>query len=255
MRSLDRPSLLLVIYLGAAAAAAPPPPGNEPLRAVAERTRAQIAERLAAGERGLRERVRALYKLSAFGDLPLWVDEDARGEALVRRGAARRVILRDLEERAALRVELAAVDADLARLDAAAARAREAAAVPIPEGSLVRPVRGDVVASFGTLRDEKTHVRLLRRGVELGARAPEVVAAATGQVLYAGPVAGLGLAVIVDHGGGLQTITAGLGTTAMARGDLVAAGAAIGRAAGPRVYFEVRRGGRPVDPFPLLGAK
>jgi septal ring factor EnvC (AmiA/AmiB activator) len=82
-----------------------------------------------------------------------------------------------------------------------------------------------------------------------------VVAAADGQVRWAGPLVGLGTVVAIDHGGGLVTVTTGLAGAAVARGDLVMAGAPIGRAAGPRVGFEVRRGGRPVDPYPLLGAK
>jgi septal ring factor EnvC (AmiA/AmiB activator) len=223
------------------------------LRDTAERTRVVVAGKLAAHEKGLRERVRTLYKLTAFGDLPLWVDEQARSEELLRRGAARRVILRDLEERRLLAAELAAVDADLARLDAAETRARELAALPIAPGSLARPVDGEVVASFGPYRDGA--VRLLRRGIELSARRREVVAATSGQVTFAGPLRGLGITVVVDHGQGLVTITSGLGATRLARGDLVAAGDPVGRAAGPRVRFEVRRGGRPVDPEPLLGRR
>jgi septal ring factor EnvC (AmiA/AmiB activator) len=246
------------VLLVCASLAAAAPPSLAPLRAAAERSREQITAKLDSGEHTLRARVRALYKLWAFGDLPLWVDgvdETARAEALRRRGAARRVIMRDLEERKLLRAELAAIDANLARLDGEAARAREAAATPLPEGSLMRPVAGDVVASFGMLRDERTHVRLLRRGVELGVRTPYVVAAANGQVTYAGPAVGLGIVVIVDHGGGVVSVTGGLASAQFARGDLVAAGDPIGRAAGTRIPFEVRRGGRPVDPFPLLAAK
>ncbi len=137
---------LLLFALAAAATASAPAKDFESLRAAAERTRAQLGDKLAAQERGLRDRVRTLYKLSAFGDLPLWVDDASRAQALFRRGAARRIILRDLEERRLLRAELAAIDADLARIDAEAARARELAARPLRDGSLLRPVEGDVVA-------------------------------------------------------------------------------------------------------------
>src|SRR5262249_51340679 len=184
-------------------------------------------------------------KMPRFGGRPNWVGPGARADARRRRGAARRVILRDLEERRLLRAELTAVDGDLARIDRDEARAREMAAAPVPEGSLVRPVPCDVVASFGRYDDEHTHVRLFRRGVALCVHTPEVVAAAPGQVLYAAAVRGMGLVVILDHGQGVVTVTGGLASTALERGDLVAAADPVGRAAGPRIYFEVRRGGRP----------
>jgi septal ring factor EnvC (AmiA/AmiB activator) len=164
------------------------------------------------------------------------------------------VILRDLEERKILRGELESANADVARLEHDAETARFLAAMPVLDGSLARPVAGNVVASFGIYNDEHTHVRLVRRGVELHAPTPEVVAAAPGQVTYAGPLAGLGTVVVVDHGQGVVTVTAWLARATVARGDLVAAGDPVGRAAGSRIYFEVRRGGRPVDPFPLLRA-
>jgi septal ring factor EnvC (AmiA/AmiB activator) len=220
----------------------------------ARRAQAQLAAKVDDHDGHLRARVRTLYKLTAFGDLPLWVDEGERSAALARRAAARRVILRDLEERKILRTELVRASADVARLEHGAETARYLAALPVLDGSLARPVAGNVVASYGTYTDERTHVRLARRGVELGAPSPDVVAAAPGQVTYAGPLAGLGTVVVVDHGQGLVTVTAWLLRAQVARGDLVAAGDVVGRAAGGRIYFEVRRGGRPVDPFPLLHA-
>jgi septal ring factor EnvC (AmiA/AmiB activator) len=262
---MRRSSLFLVLVTLAAHAKGPEalgPTGGEAKRSpaiddelvAARRARGVLAQKLDDKESHLHARVRALYKLSAFGDLPLWVDEGERSAALARRGAARRVILRDLEERKILRAEVAAADADVARLERDAETARFLAAMPVPDGSLARPARGNVVASFGIYTDADTHVRLFRRGVELHAPTPEVVAAASGQVTFAGPLAGLGTVVLVDHGQGVVTVTAGLAEAAVARGDLVAAGDPVGRAASGRIYFEVRRGGRPVDPFPLLRA-
>ncbi len=235
--------LSLVLLLCAAPAAARVALDDE--IAAARRAQTQLAHKLDDKDGHVRARVRALYKLSAFGDLPLWVDEGERAAALARRGAARRVILR---------AELEAAGGDVARLEREAETARWLAAMPVLDGSLARPVPGNVVASFGIYNDERTHVRLYRRGVELHAPAPDVVAAASGQVTFAGPLAGLGTVVVVDHGQGVVTVTAWLARAAVARGDLVAARDPVGPAAGGRIYFEVRRGGRPVDPFPLLRA-
>jgi len=248
-------SSLLVGALLAGAAIAAPQPGYDDLIAAAERAEGQLQAKLDAHEASLRARVRTLYKLEAFGDLPFWVDAGARGDALATRGAARRLILRDLEERRILRVELAAAHDDVGRLQAAAERARYAAAQAPRDGSFVRPVAGDVVASFGSYSDESTHLRLVRRGVELHAADREVVAAAGGQVRWVGPLRGLGTVVIVDHGQGLTSVTSGLADARVGAGDLVTAGEPIGRADKGRVGFEVRRGGRPIDPFPLLAAR
>ncbi len=66
-----------------------------------------------------------------------------------------------------------------------------------------------------------------------------------------------GNVVVIDHGGGWSTMYAHLrhGSVAVAEGDPVAGGDAIGfvgmsgLATFPALYFEVRYGGRPVDPF------
>jgi septal ring factor EnvC (AmiA/AmiB activator) len=250
-------ALALGLAPGAPAAPATRAVAAEARLAAARRTRELVAERLVAEERGLRDRVRLLYKLTATGDLPFWVDADAgaRAEALRRRGAARRLILRDLEERRGLRGELDAIGGDLQRLEAEVARARLGAARGLAGLALTSPVRGEVVAAFGAYRDPDNHVRLQRRGVELRAREPRVVAAAAGVVLFAGPLRALGEVVIVDHGGGLTSVTTGLGILEVAAGQRVAAGAGLGLAAGPRVGFELLRAGQPVDPAPLLAAK
>ena len=251
MRRLSAGAAILAAGALALAAA----PGYDAEIAAARRALGQLEKKVDENEAGLRARVRTLYKLEAFGDLPFWVDEGARGVALATRGAARRVILRDLEERKILRAELAAARTDVLRLESEAERATFLAAQTPRDGSFRRPVDGNVVASFGSYNDEHTHARMIRRGVELHVTDPDVVAAAAGQVRFAGPLRGLGVAIIVDHGQGLVSITTGLAVARVASGDLVKAGDPIARAAGSRVGFEVRRGGRPIDPFPLLDAR
>jgi murein hydrolase activator len=239
----------------ASASAAPGFPGFDDEIAAARRAESQLRSKVEDNEATLRSRVRTLYKLEAFGDLPFWVDDGARADALATRGAARRVILRDLEERKILRAELAAAQADVSRLVDAAERARFSAAQAPRDGFFLRPVDGDVVASFGSYNDERTHLHLLRRGVELHAHSRNVIASASGQVRWVGKLRGLGTVVIVDHGEGLTSITTGLSDAGVQVGDLLAAGDPVGRAAGSRVGFEVRRGGRAIDPFPLLAAR
>jgi septal ring factor EnvC (AmiA/AmiB activator) len=214
----------------------------------ARKTRALLEEKLAVREKNLRARVVALYKLETFGELPAWVDDDARQRLLERRGAARRLIIRDLEERKALRADVQAALADEARLAAEAERS-----IPAPKrGSLRRPVPGRIVVPYGTSPGAEGG-RVPHRGVELASLPGSVVGAvAGGRVLYAGAVRGLGQAVVIDHGDGLTSVTGGLQRARVARGDSVAAGSLLGAAAGEQVHLEIRAGMRPLDPAPLL---
>jgi septal ring factor EnvC (AmiA/AmiB activator) len=216
----------------------------------ARKTRALLEDKLAAREKDLRARVVALYKLETFGELPAWVDDDARRRLLERRGAARRLILRDLEERRALRADLQAAQADEARLATEAERA-----VPAPRpGSLRRPVPGRIAVPFGVAA-EPDGARLPHRGVELVSLPGQVVGAVgPGRVAYVGPIRGLGESVVVDHGAGLVSVVGGLARARVAAGDPVAPGGVLGAAAGDRIHLEIRAGTRPIDPAPLLPA-
>jgi septal ring factor EnvC (AmiA/AmiB activator) len=202
----------------------------------------------------LEARTRALYKLSRAGLSRLWVDAAARAALVRRRAAARRVVARDARELELLREELASVRDARASLE----RAREHAAALSPPGprTLARPVSGTIAAGFGDHRDGDTDVRLSRRGIELRAhRADPVAAVADGEVVYAGPIRGLGRGVIAVHGDFLS-VTGRLEALAVRRGDPVARGDRLGRAAGDRVHLEIRlragAGGFPIDPAPLL---
>jgi murein DD-endopeptidase MepM/ murein hydrolase activator NlpD len=99
-------------------------------------------------------------------------------------------------------------------------------------------------------------------GVDMAAPAGTPVhAAAAGVATVAWDPNGYGLYLVVQHGGGVSTLYGHLESTAVVSGDPVAAAAEIGRvgstglSTGPHLHFEVRRGGRPVDPVPLLPAR
>jgi septal ring factor EnvC (AmiA/AmiB activator) len=78
-----------------------------------------------------------------------------------------------------------------------------------------------------------------------------------GTIASAGPFSGFGNLVILDHGGNNFTLYGDLSSLAVTRGDVVEAGAELGRTGqGPGtatgLYFEVRIDGRPVDPLQWL---
>ena len=96
----------------------------------------------------------------------------------------------------------------------------------------------------------------LRLGAVPGA---VVIAPADAQVIYAGEFHGYGPSLILRHGGGYHSVLAGLGRLDVAIGQWVLAGEpvgfmpdAAGDAPGGKLYIELRRDGRPVDPRPRL---
>lgn len=114
------------------------------------------------------------------------------------------------------------------------------------------PATGRLVTGLGELSE--TGVRA--RGLTL-ACAPQapVTAPAGGRILYASGFRDYGGIVIIDHGQGWTTLITGLGDVAVAQGQNVAQGQAIGRVAAgdsPRLTVELRRRGRPMDLTRLL---
>jgi murein DD-endopeptidase MepM/ murein hydrolase activator NlpD len=100
----------------------------------------------------------------------------------------------------------------------------------------------------------------IHRGVDV--YVPEgtpVLAMKDGDVIFAGAWGSYGLAVVVQHGGGVRSLYAHLSAVAVSAGQRVAGREVIGRsgstgnATGPHLHFEVLRDGFAVDPVPLLG--
>jgi septal ring factor EnvC (AmiA/AmiB activator) len=120
-------------------------------------------------------------------------------------------------------------------------------------GELAWPVTGRVVAGYGETRIGGVRWDGMLVATERGA---PVRAVYQGRVIYADWLSGLGLLVIVDHGDGYLSLYGHNERLFKTVGDRVAAGepiAAAGDSGGrarPELYFEIRRGGRPVDPRP-----
>lgn len=119
--------------------------------------------------------------------------------------------------------------------------------------ALAWPVKGVVHSRFGP-RGGSRH-----DGIDIGA--PEgtpIFAAADGEVIYAGVQRGYGNLVILRHEGGLVTIYAHNRENLVREGERVRKGQKIatvgrtGRATGPHLHFEVRRGTTPIDPQSVL---
>jgi septal ring factor EnvC (AmiA/AmiB activator) len=114
-------------------------------------------------------------------------------------------------------------------------------------GTLSPPVEGKVVGRAGPNR----------RGVVLQARAGAPVRAPwAGTVVYAATLSGYGRVVVLDHGQRVHTVMAHLGTLSVEKGMQCVPGQVVGAVDGAgRLYLEVRRGARPVNPLTWLRLK
>ncbi|MEO8999352.1 MAG: peptidoglycan DD-metalloendopeptidase family protein [Rhodanobacter sp.] len=88
----------------------------------------------------------------------------------------------------------------------------------------------------------------------------EIHAVARGRVIYAGFLRGYGMLLIVNHGNGWMSMYGNNETLLHGVGDQVDAGETIGTASAPTgintgVYFELRKGGQPVDPRSWLSQR
>jgi len=124
-------------------------------------------------------------------------------------------------------------------------------------GKLAWPVSGHLLARFGDARAGGVHWDGVLVATERGA---PVKAVCQGRVIYADWLPGLGLLAIVDHGDGYLSLYGHNERLYKAAGEQVAAGdtiAAAGDSGGsprPELYFEIRKGGKPVDPRPWFKA-
>lgn len=79
-----------------------------------------------------------------------------------------------------------------------------------------------------------------------------VRAAADGTVTAVSALSDGTYGVLIDHGGGTESVTAGIAEISVKNGDSVARGDALG-SGGNSIYFELRQGDAPVDPTALMG--
>ncbi len=225
-------------------------------RARADRIRARAARLEALDEALATEtaRLAALederrHEASAY-DAARGNRQRALGE-LQARIASRSAELKDLKANAAsLEDLLARLRAALEDFDSAEFAGSAGRPFTDVHGRLPWPAHGKLLAQFG----EPRAAGLKWQGLLLETRhAGEIRAPYFGRVVYADWLPGLGLLMILDHGGGYLSLYGYNEKLYKAVGDRVRPGDVIAASFGdggarPELYFEIRQGARPLDP-------
>jgi murein hydrolase activator len=198
---------------------------------------------------------------------------DIAKEAIRREAEKKKILLaslrRDKEVRLRALKEMEAAARRLEKmLEAISRRAlgkpREAPAAPSTglgleamRGRLEWPVRGEVTAPFGRFKHPEFAAEVFRNGIDIDAPiGEEIRAVEKGRIIFAERFSGYGKMVIVDHGERYFTIYGYLADIFKKNGDEVRRGEVIGNVGegdvvrGARLYFEMRKDGRSLDPTP-----
>ncbi len=213
--------------------------------------RDRLAALRAEAEAALAEREAADRKLAVLAR-NLKGERAGKGTILARtredRTSERRLLL-ELEQAAQ------ALEETIRTLGARAESGAVASGFGGRRGRLAPPVAAKVIERFGQVVDPEFGTRTFRSGVDFAADAgTRVRSVAGGIVRFAGWFRGYGRIVIVDHGDGYHSISGHLDEihvkvgTPIEEGEILGTVGETGSLGGPRLYFELRESGEPVDP-------
>jgi murein DD-endopeptidase MepM/ murein hydrolase activator NlpD len=131
----------------------------------------------------------------------------------------------------------------------------EASGVGEQRRGLLAPVPGPISSNFGMRRHPILGYTRMHAGMDFKARyGTPIVAVSDGRVSAAGRAGGCGVAVRLEHGGGLSTRYCHMSRMAVGGGQQVRRGQVIGYvgssglSTGPHLHYEMYRGGRVINP-------
>jgi len=131
------------------------------------------------------------------------------------------------------------------------------------ETPLAMPVKSlyRLSSPFGMRNDPKGRGRRMHTGIDMAARrGTPIYATGDGVVEFAGRESGYGNIIKIRHAFGYETFYAHLSRIRVKRGQRVSRGERIGdmgstgRSTGPHLHYEVRAGGKPVNPQTYIKA-
>jgi septal ring factor EnvC (AmiA/AmiB activator) len=168
---------------------------------------------------------------------------------------SRQRALKDLEQAA---VRLQTMIEEISRRSAAKSKEAPAGAgLESMRGKLDWPVKGQVIGGFGKAKHHEFSTEVFRKGLEIEAPVGEEIRAVEkGKVVFADRFSGYGKMLIVDHGDRYYTVYAHISDFLKKNGDSVGRGEAVALVgdsdslAGSKLYFEMRKDGKSIDPAP-----
>lgn len=127
-------------------------------------------------------------------------------------------------------------------------------------GDLPWPVKNrKLYREFGKYKHPKFNAYVVNKGIDILANEGEIVSSIKeGKVVFANWFKGYGRVVIIDHGEGLYSLYANLGSILVTVGERVSKGSPIGKVGSPlsedryNLHFEIRVHGEPQDPLDWL---
>jgi septal ring factor EnvC (AmiA/AmiB activator) len=125
-------------------------------------------------------------------------------------------------------------------------------------GSVNWPADGQVVRGFGIETNQRYGTQTTSDGITVvTSPSQDICASAPGVVLWAREFLSMGQMVVLDHQDGYHTVYGYLSSVMVSPDDEVTAGFSLGRTGSvpggqSGYYFEIRRGGEPVNPIDYL---
>jgi murein DD-endopeptidase MepM/ murein hydrolase activator NlpD len=123
----------------------------------------------------------------------------------------------------------------------------------------ITPTTGYISSTYGRRMHPLFHQMHTHTGLDFSTPVGEpILAPADGKIIHSGKSQGLGLAIVIDHDFGIQTVyghcskvTVKYGQ-AVNRGDIIGYVGRSGITTGPHLHYEVHKNGRTTNPFPYL---
>ena len=126
-------------------------------------------------------------------------------------------------------------------------------------GSMSWPCNGVITSPYGYRTHPIFGTTIYHAGIDIGVDyGTPIHAADSGTVIYSGWISGYGNTIIIDHGGGVETLyghNQSLNVSegqSVSKGDVVAFAGSTGNSTGPHCHFEVDVNGSSTDPMGYL---
>ncbi|MFH2096491.1 MAG: peptidoglycan DD-metalloendopeptidase family protein [Bacteroidota bacterium] len=127
------------------------------------------------------------------------------------------------------------------------------------KGNMTPPVNGQVITLFGQGIETDYNFKTFFNGIDIKTeRGEPIQAVCSGIIIFSDWLKGYGNLIIIDHGNYYYTVYAHAEELFKKKGDSVEPGEVIatvgesGSIAEPKLYFEIRHRGKPVDPLAWL---